>query len=104
MDMFMNNLDAFVAFAMLAATGVGGWFTGKKQRGDGALGEAANTVIILTSEIDLLKEKLREKDEELAEMRGRIQTLEDLVTQRPDINGIRETVDRIARVVARDQS
>ena len=100
--MIQNNLDAIISFIMMAATAVGAWIGGKRSARDGSLAEAANTVAILQAEVDALSRKLTQRDQELAEMRGRIFTLEDLVTQRADVDGVRHVVDRIAERVGAD--
>lgn len=93
------DINAIITTVMLIATGLGGWYGGKRASRGGHLGEAAATVTILMGEVDILKRKLTERDAELAEMRGRILTLEDLVTQRADVQGVRTVVDRIAEKV-----
>lgn len=84
---------------MVVTTGLGGWYSGKKSGRSGTLGDAANAVTILTGEIESLKRAITTKDTEIAEMRGRIQTMEELVTRRADVDGVREIVNRIAEKV-----
>jgi FtsZ-binding cell division protein ZapB len=99
-----NNLDAIISFIMMAGTAIGAWIAGKRNERGGALGEAASTIQILQAEIASLKRKLQDREQELAEMRGRLLTLEDLVTQRADVEGVRQVVDRIAEALGHDQS
>ncbi len=95
----MANIDSIMTIVMVATTGIGGWYGGKRSGRGGTLGEAASAVTILTGEVESLKRAITTKDNELAEMRGRITTLEDLVTQRADVDGVRRVVDRIAEKV-----
>lgn len=93
------SIDTVMTVVMVATTGLGGWFSGKRSSRGAVLGETANTVTILTGEIESLKRSLDEKQGQLTVMHGRILMLEDLVTQRADVEGVREVVDRIAEKV-----
>lgn len=95
----MANIDSIMTIVMVATTGVGGWYSGKRAGRGGTLGEAASAVTILSGEVESLKRAIITKDGELSEMRGRIMTLEELVTQRADVNHVREVVERIAEKV-----
>lgn len=78
------------------------WYTGKRGARDGSLNDAAQTVQLLRAEIDTLKSKLQDREQELAELRGRLITMEDLVTQRADVDGVRLVVNAIAEKVGAD--
>lgn len=95
----MVGIDSVMTIVMVATTGIGGWYGGKKAGRGNTLGEAANAVTILTGEVESLKRAITTKDDELADMRGRIHTLEELVTQRAEVSGVRDVVDRIAAKV-----
>lgn len=97
-----NNIDTILQLIIFGGTAAGAWWGGRRSAGSASLDDAANTVAILQAEVELLSRKLIEKDQELAEMRGRIFTLEDLVTQRADVDGVRLVVDRIAEKVGAD--
>ena len=100
----MNNIDTILQLIIFGGTAGGAWWGGRRSVRTETLSEAANTVAILQAEVEHLSRKLIEKDHELAEMRGRIFTLEDLVTQRADVDGVRLVVDRIAEKVGADVS
>ncbi len=93
------SIDTVLTVVMVATTGLGGWYSGKRSSRGATLGETANTVTILTGEIESLKRNLEEKQSQLTVMHGRILTLEDLVTQRADVEGVRRIVEKIAEKV-----
>jgi hypothetical protein len=85
--------------AVLVAGIGGGWATGRR-------GVARQTVDLLQIQVEALKGEKIEKDAELSELKGRVEVLEGLVTQRAAVNEVHEelrevhhTVDRIAAKV-----
>lgn len=86
----------------MVATAAAAWYTGKRGYRDGSLTEATQTVQLMRAEIDTLKSRLQDRERELAELRGRLVTMEDLVTQRADVDGVRQVVDAIAVKVGAD--
>lgn len=100
--MLANNLDAVISFIMMAGTAIGAWVAGKRSTRDGRMNDAVQTVQLLRAEIDTLKGKLQEREQEIAELRGRLITMEDLVTQRANVDGVRQVVDKIAEKVGAD--
>jgi|SRR6478736_3937331 len=97
-----SNIDTILQLIIFGGTAAGAWWGGKRSARSEGLSDAANTVAILQAEVEALNRRLIEKDQELAEMRGRIFTLEDLVTQRADVDGVRRVVDSIAEKVGAD--
>lgn len=97
-----SHIDTILQLIIFGGTVGGAWWGGRRSAISGGLADAANTVSILQAEVDSLSRKLIEKDQELAEMRGRIFTLEDLVTQRADVDGVRRVVNSIAEKVGAD--
>lgn len=95
----MNNLDAVIAVVMVFGSGLGGFIGGKRASRSGALLEATQTMGLMREEIETLKSQLHSRETELAELRGRLVTMEDLVTQRADVDGVRQIVERIASQV-----
>jgi len=91
---------AMVANIAVLAAGIGGgWATGRR-------GVARQTVDLLQIQVDSLKDEKAEKDSELGELRGRVEVLENLVTQRAAVSEVHEElqvvhhkVDRIAAKV-----
>jgi hypothetical protein len=81
----------------------GGFFGGKRLGNAQAQSVAVSTVELLQVAVGELERQGRVKDEELSELRGRIDVLEGLVTQRAEVElvheevkGVRGVVDRIA--------
>lgn len=81
------------------AAAAGGFFGGKRLGNSQAQQLAVSTVELLEVAVAELREQGRIKDEILAELRGRVAVLEDLVTQRAEVDAVRGIVDRIAAKV-----
>lgn len=96
-----------VATAVIAvSTAIGGFVSGRSTGRVNATQVAVDTVDMLQSQIELLKEDRDQKEVELADLKGRVSLLEGLVTQRAEVEEvnikvslIKETVDRIAERV-----
>ena len=95
--------DEIITVLTGAAGVTGGYFGGKKMGQSAARQDAVNTVELLQVAVGELTRQAHNKDEELADLRARVCMLEDLVTQRPqveavhaDVKGVRVIVDRIA--------
>lgn len=89
------------------AVGVAGGFFGGKRIGTGqAVSIAVDTVELLQVQVSALTDANRLKDERIADLGGRVDILESLVTQRAEVDavhvevrGVRDVVDRIAQKV-----
>ena len=97
-----NGLSTAISVIIMVVTATAAWYTGKRGYRDGSLTEATQTVQLMRAEIDTLKSRLQDREKELAELRGRLVTMEDLVTQRADVDGVRQVVDAIAVKVGAD--
>lgn len=75
--------------AVMVATAAGGWVTGRR-------GVARQTVDLLQIQVENLREGNDDKDIELGALKGRVEVLEGLVTQRAAVAEVKEVVDRIA--------
>lgn len=94
--------------SMLTALGVGatgvGSFIGGRMTGKSVASQlAVDTVDLLQSQVDALKNDKHDKDAELINLRSRVEVLESLVTQRAEVEElgekislVKETVERIA--------
>lgn len=94
--------------SMLTALGVGatgvGSFIGGRMTGKSVASQlAVDTVDLLQSQVDALKNDKHDKDAELINLRSRVEVLESLVTQRAEVEElgekislVKETVDKIA--------
>lgn len=92
---------------LTGVAGVTGGFMGGKRLGNAqAQAISVSTVELLQAGVAELERQGRIKDEELADLRGRVCLLEDMVTQRAEVEavhtevkGMRSVVDRIATKV-----
>lgn len=89
---------------LVGAAGVaGGFFGGQRLGNAGAVSTAVEVVSLLQTQVNTLEEALRKRDAEVADLRGRVDVLEEMVTQRAEVEavkievkGVRSVVDRIA--------
>lgn len=74
----------------------GGLIGGKRLGHSQAQQTAVSTVELLQIAVAELQRQNQIKVEEVADLRGRISVLEDLVTQRAEVEEVRVLVDKIA--------
>lgn len=74
----------------------GGLIGGKRLGNNQAQQTAVSTVELLQIAVAELQRQNQIKVEEVADLRGRISVLEDLVTQRAEVEEVRVLVDKIA--------
>lgn len=92
---------------LVGAAGVAGGFFGGQRLGTGsAVSTAVEVVSLLQAQVDTLEDALSRRDVEITDLRGRVDVLEEMVTQRAEVEavrievkGVRTVVDRIAEVV-----
>jgi len=101
--MIFMDMGPVVDAAAILGTGIGSFIGGRIAGRTSVSQIATDTVEMLTTQVDLLKEDKRTKDAELINLRARVGVLEELVTQRAQVEEltdkvslVRETVDRIA--------
>ena len=93
------DISTMAAAASAIGTGVGG-FMGGRIVGRGAASQvASDTVDMLQTQVNLLKEDKEHRDLEILDLTQRVAVLEGLVTQRAEVARVQETVDRIAEKV-----
>lgn len=100
------GVEAVIATLVGVAGVVGAYFGGRKTGKSQDLTDTATAMGILRDAIAELEKQLKAKDTVIAELYGRVQVLEGLVTQKADVaaveegvKGVREVVDRIERAV-----
>jgi hypothetical protein len=105
------GIDVLLSAVVLATTAIGSYFGGKRQGKGSAVGIAVDTVELLQVQVAMLTQQNSEKDQLIAELRGRVEVLEGLVTQRAEVEavheevkGVRVVVDRIAEAVLNDDA
>lgn len=97
------DLNALTNIATIAGVAIGGYAGGRMQGRSSASQIASDTVEMLQTQVDLLKEDKESRDSELTNLRRRVEVLEGLVTQRAEVEElsvkvslVKDTVDRIA--------
>lgn len=97
------DANAIITILTGAAGVTGGFFGGKRLGNAQAQDTAVSTVELLTVAVAELRNQGQIKDEQLSELRARVDMLESLVTQRAEVEavhvevqGVRGVVDRIA--------
>lgn len=102
------GIEAIIATLVGVAGVLGGYFGGKRNARSQSMADEVNTVALLQGAIAELERQNKVKDVLIADLSGRIATLENLVTQRADVEavkkevmGVRDVVDRIAQEVCR---
>ena len=92
----MMDANAIITI-LTGVAGVSGGFVGGKRLGSSqAQQTAVNTVELLQVAVAELERQGHIKDDELADLRGRVAVLEGLVTQRAEVEEVRVIVDKIA--------
>lgn len=84
--------DAIIAILTGAAGVTGGFFGGKRLGNAQATGLAVSTVTLLEIAVGELRTQAATKDQEIANLRGRIDSLEGLVTQRAEVDAVHADV------------
>ena len=85
---------------LVGAAGVGGGFLGgKRMASASAVTTAVQVVELLQAQVDTLEGNLDHKDRELEELNHRVGILEELVTQRAEVEAVHEEVKGVRRVV-----
>lgn len=90
------DVAALITIVIAIAGMVGGYFQGKRTALSSAVTTATEVVSLLEARVGLLERQLQEKDSKITEMCGRVEVLQDLVTQRADVEAVRGVVLRIA--------
>lgn len=86
------DADALITILTGVAGITGGFFGGKRLGNAQATTLAVSTVELLQVAVGELERQGRIKDEELSDLRGRVSILEDLVTQRAEVEAVHEDV------------
>lgn len=88
---------------VIGATAAGSFFGGRLTGRSAASQIAADTVDLLQAQIESLKDDKTERDAEVVNLRTRVEVLENLVTQRAEVEElgakislVKDTVDKIA--------
>lgn len=90
-----------ITIASAISTGLGGFVGGRMSGRSAASQIATDTVDMLQAQIELLKGDKDERELEIYELRSRVTVLEELVTQRADVEQVSAKVTEVKSVVDR---
>lgn len=97
------DLNTITNVATIVGVAFGGYAGGRMQGRSSASQVASDTVEMLQTQVEILREDKTMRDIELTNLRHRVETLEGLVTQRAEVEElstkvslVKDTVDRIA--------
>lgn len=95
------DIDAIITVLTGVAGVTGGFIGGKRLGNSQAVSIAVDTVELLQVQVGLLTSANSEKDEKIADLGGRVNILESLVTQRAEVEAVHEEVRGVRTVVDR---
>jgi len=97
------DISSITNIVTVLSVAAGGYVGGRMQGRTSASQIAAETVEMLQTQVEYLKEDKEVRDVQLVELRHRVEVLEGLVTQRAEVDElstkvslVKDTVDRIA--------
>lgn len=97
------NMDPGAIITVLTGTAgvLGGFLGGRKIASTTATTIAVSTVELLQVSVEELTRQAHEKDNQIAELSGRVEVLEGLVTQRAEVAAVHDEVKEVRTVVDR---
>jgi len=95
------QIDAMLSVAALTATTAGGFLGGRKTAKGEAMTVAVGTVDLLQAQVGSLTDSRNEKDAVIRGLEQRIDVLESMVTQKAEVNLVREEIEEVREVVGR---
>lgn len=100
------DVGSIITVASAVSTGIGGYVSGRLTGRSAVSQIASDTVDMLETQIDLLREDKEKKELEILSLSQRVGVLENLVTQRAEVEEVsvkvtlvKDVVDRIAEKV-----
>lgn len=95
------GVEAAIVTVVAAIGAIGAYLGGKRNGKSGSLSDDVNAVTILQAAVAELEKQLKAKDNVVAELFGRVQVLEGLVTQKADVAAVENQVREVRKVVDR---
>jgi hypothetical protein len=95
------DLNSVLTAATAVGTGLGGFVGGRLTAKNAISDIASSTVEMLQTQVSVLQENKEHSDAELVELRARVTTLEELVTQRAEVAELSSKVDLVKTTVER---
>lgn len=93
------GVEAIIATLVGVAGVVGAYFGGRKTGRSQDLTDTETAMNILRSAISQLQDQIASKDVLIADLHGRVQTLESMVTQKADVEAVANEVKQIRIIV-----
>lgn len=93
------NIDTLLTIAAALGVGGGGFIGGRMTGNYNSHQIATQTVEMLQAQVELLERNKEDRELTLLDLQQRVTVLENLVTQRAEVEKVQETVDRIATKV-----
>lgn len=100
------DTGTMIAVVASVASAIGGFAGGRRTGKGDAVSIAVDTVELLQAQVDSLKEEAQRKETLIADLQGRVEVLEGLVTQRAEVaavhdevKGVRVILEKVAEKV-----
>lgn len=93
------DLDTLITGAIGISGLVGGFVGGRRTASTHAVGIAVDTVELLQVQVGTLVEQNVEKDKEITNLQTRVDILEEMVTQKAEVEAVKVAVDGVRDVV-----
>lgn len=93
------GVDAIITVVTGVAGVAGGFIGGKRLGSNQTVSMAVDVVELLRVQVEVLTQKGEADATMITELRARVDVLESLVTQKADVDAVRQVVDRIAAKV-----
>lgn len=95
------GIEAIVATILVIAGSAGGFMGGRRSAAATSIGIAVDTVELLQVQVATLVKQNEEKDSKISALEGKVDILEQMVTQRAEVEAVREEVVGVRNVVDR---
>lgn len=93
------DIESIVTVVGVVAGAIGGHMNGKRVGTAQSVTVAKETVDMLALQVELLSKKNEEKEDAILQLTHRVDTLQELVTQRAAVEEVKSVVDKIAEKV-----
>lgn len=95
------GVEAIVAAIIGISGAAGGFYEGRRRGAAASVGIAVDTVSLLQVRVATLTERSEEKDAVISDLRARVEVLENLVTQRAEVDAVKDEIQGVRGVVDR---
>lgn len=95
------GIDTIITALVLISTALGSFWGGRRTGAQQDVAIATDTVGLFQARLDLLEQESREKDTKILALEAKVEILEALVTQRAEVEEVKEEVKGVRTVVDR---